>query len=281
MKRNFDIYSGVDFKHNLTPLELNFGQGGSLPSDLFLRIFQDLKVDLPSVALASKNWQALADDEAFCKMIRPAQAFGTQEWKEYIGVYVGEEPRLPRRAYGDLDKYGGLLTFIPEKVKVIENGKEVLLDNLEVIGKLVENPKKGNKTGYVISWQPAITERRKLEKPHWVWIKKEVIGRNNTDIQQQELVSKEENKMIPGANISGLIDTAISVFMEYVRSGERNFVWDPPVNGQRTYVRVNERTMGDCLLLGFDPSGLRVQGGGDGVGVDYIAVAPSWKSICF
>ncbi len=274
MKRNLDIYSGVNFKDSFTLLELNFGQGGSLPIDLFPRIFQDLKVDLPSVALVCKNWKVLADDKAFRKIIRPAQAFGTQEWQEYIGVDAGEEPLLPRRAYGNLEKYDGLLTFIPEKVKVIENGKKVLLDNLEVIGKLVGNPKKGNKIGYdPKSLQEAISEKRKQEKPHWAWIKKEVIGRSKTYIQQQELVAKEETR----AKISGLIDTAISVFLEYVRSGERNFVWDPPANGQRTWIRVNERTNGRRLGLGLALFGLNVDFSGDH-NYGYVGIAPSLKA---
>ncbi len=195
---------------------------------------------------------------------------------------VGDEPRLPRRAYGDLEREGsGLLTFIPEKVKVIENGKEVLLDNLEAVGKLVGNPKKGNKTGYAqSSWPEAILEKRKQEKPHWVWIKKEVIGRHKSYEQQQELVAKEENKKAPGAKISGLIDTAISVFMEYVISGEQIFVVDPPVNG-RTWVRVNEQTRERRLGLGFAPSGLLVSAHYSVYDFDYVAVAPSRKSIGF
>ncbi len=274
--------SGKEINPDLVPLDENFGQSRALPIDLFPRIFQDLKVDLPSVAMVCKNWKALADDGEFRKMIRPAQAFGAQEWKEYIGVDVGEEPCLPRRAYGDLQKEGGLLTFIPEKVKVIENGNEVLLDNLEVIGKLVGNPKKGNKTGYAQgSLQELISEKRKQEKPHWVWIKKEVIGRNKTYVQQQELVAKEENKKALGAKISGLIDTAISVFMEYVRSGEQIFVWDPPVNGQRTWVRVNEQTRGYRIGLGFAPSGLYVYYFHYGSVNASVAVAPSRKSIGF
>ncbi len=258
------------------------GQFSELPMDVVPIIFQNLKADLPSVALVCRNWKAIADDETFCKMIRPAQAFGVQEWKEYIGVDAGDESRLPRRAYGDLQKEGGLLTFIPEKVKDIENGNEVLLDNLEVIGKLVGNPKKGNKTGYTIdSWPEAISENRKQEKPHWVWIKKEVIGRDKSYEQQQELVAKEENKKAPGAKISGLIDTAISVFMEYVRSGEQIFVFDPPVNGLRTWVRVNEQTREWRLGLGFAPSGLLVSAHYSVYDFDYVAVAPSRKSIGF
>ncbi len=274
------IVSGADPIHG-QPMEIDpIGQFSELPMDVVPIIFQNLKADLPSVALVCRNWKAIADAEGFRQMIRPAQAFGIQEWKDYFGVDAGDEPRLPRRAYGDLEKEGGLLTFIPEKVKVIENGKEVLLDNLEVIGKLVGNPKKGNKIGYTQnSWQ-AISEKRKREQRHWVWIKKEVIGRNKSSEQQQELVAKEENKKVPGAKISGLIDTAISVLMEYVRSGEQIFVWDPPVNGQRTWVRVNEQTKGYRIGLGFAPSGLDVgYDSGPGYGYGSVAVAPSRISI--
>ncbi len=218
------------------PMELDsVGPFSELPLDVVCFIFQNLKADLPNLALVCRNWKNITDDKAFCEMIRPVQAFGTKEWQEYIGVDAGAEPRLPRRAYGDLEREDGLLTFIPDKVIVTkENGgvEEVLLDNLEVIGKLVENPKKGNKTGYDNIGSPLdlLLEKRKLEKPHWVWIKKEVIGRCVNDLPQQNAVR------ISGASVSRLIDIAVSVFMVYVRSGERNFVWDPPVNGNRRFI---------------------------------------------
>ena len=102
----------------------------------------------------------------------------------------------------------------------------------------------------------AIQEKRKHEKPHWVLISKEMIGRNKSYEHQQKL-AKEENNNVPGTKISGLIDTAISVFMEYVRSGERNFIWDSAKN-EYNMVRVNEQTNGGRLGLGFAPSGLDV-----------------------
>ena len=154
MSLNINNVSGKGINPDPVSLDVNFGQSRALPIDLFPRIFQDRKANLPSIALVCRNWKAIVDDKEFRKAIRPAQAFGTQEWKEYIGVDVGEEPRLPRRAYGDLENEGGMLTFIPEKVKVTEqNGsiKELLLDNLRVIHQLVENPKKGNKTGFTAS----------------------------------------------------------------------------------------------------------------------------------
>ena len=241
---------------------------GSLPTDVLPIIFQNGKTDLPNLALVCKHWKAIVDDKQFRETIRPAKAFGSREWKEYIGVDAGEELPLPRRAYGDMEKGNHYLTFIPKTVKVtqengkvddtsmdIEEGKEVPLDRLEVIGKLVSYPTKGNKIGYYVnSWHEALQEKRNLEKPHWVLISKEIIGKNKTYEDQQKL-AKEENKNNPGTNISGLMDTAISIFMEYVRSGERNYIWDLAKN-EYNLVRVNEQIRGLRLCLGFAPSGL-------------------------
>ena len=146
------------------PVVDSISQWSELPMDVARIIFQNLQTDLPTLAFVCRNWKAITDDEVFRQMIRPAQAFGTKEWQEYIGVDAGEELRLPRCAYGDLQREEGMLTFIPEKVKATkENGviEEVPLDNLEAIGKLVENPKKGNKTAYTSgSWKDALKEKR-------------------------------------------------------------------------------------------------------------------------
>ncbi len=265
------------------PMEVDsISSFSELPIDVIQIIFQNLKTDLPNLALVCRNWKNISDDKGFREMIRPVQAFGTKEWQEYIGVDAGAELRLPRCVYGDLEWWGdGLLTFIPDKVKVTkENGgvEEVLLDNLEVIGKLVGNPKKGNKTGYdnMGSLQELILEKRKLEKPHWVWIKKKVIGRSINYLSQKNILRTI------GANVSGLIDTAVSVFMVYVSSGERNFVWDPPVNGDKTFVRVKEQYVVqhdvNGIWLGFTPSGLLVDLALDHHAHCYAAVAPARRS---
>ncbi len=244
---------------------------GSLPTDVLPIIFQNAKTDLPKLALVCKNWKAIVDNKSFRETICPVKAFGSREWKEYIGVDAGEELPLPRRVYGDMEKGNYYLTFIPKTVKVTqENGKvddtsmdievvkEVALDSLEVIGKLVANPTKGNKIGYhANSWQEALQEKRNLEKPHWVLISKEIRGKNNWYEDQQKL-TKEENDKVSGTEISGLMDTAISMFMEYVRSGERNFIYDS-ANNEYNWVRVTEQKGGLLrICLGFAPSGLDV-----------------------
>ncbi len=231
-----------------------------LPMDIVCIIFQAQKADLPAIALVCKKWKALADDEGFRQMIRPTQAFGTKEWQKYIGVDAGIEPRLPRRVYGDLEREGGFLTFIPDKVKVTKkNGvvKEVILDNLEAIGNLIKKPKTVFATGYSKHCSETVIKKsQKQEKSHWVWIKKEVIGRYQTYADQLER-AKEENKKIPGTNISGLIDTVITVFTEYIRYGKRHFILDVD-NCEFTRVRVNEQIAGRRLNVSFFPCGLFV-----------------------
>ncbi len=248
---------------------------GSLPIDVLSIIFQNVKTDLPTLALVCKNWKAIVDNKQFRETIRPAKAFGSHEWKDYIGVDAGEELPLPRRAYGDIERGNYYLTFIPESVKItqeigkvdddsmdIEVFKEVPLDSLEVIGKLVSNPTKGIKSGFAEnSWKDALQKKRNPEKPHWVLISKEIIGRNKSYEDQQKL-AKKENRNIPGTTISGLIDTAISVLMESVRSGERNFKWNS-TKEEYNWVRVNEQIKWSRIGLGFVPIGLEVFGNHD------------------
>ncbi len=237
-----------------------------LPPDIIWNVFEILKAHLPSLALVSKNWRALADDEALHVRMRPFQAFGAKEWEKYIGD-AGKEPRLPRRAYGDLEKGDGLLTFIPEIVKVCrENGiiEEVALDSLEAIDRLVENAKIGHKTSYhTSSWWEAITQKRELEKSHWVWINTEKshwVTINNAEnrfqkYKKQSKYVKRENKKISGARIPMLIDTTVSLFMESIRSGKRDFLWEPR---EIVYIRVKEETNARRIILGFNLYGIIV-----------------------
>ena len=229
-----------------------------LPAEVAFIILQKAKTNLHFIALVCKSWKVLADNEMFLKEIRPIQAFGTQEWEDYIGVDAGEEPHLPRRAYGDLENEDGLLTFIPEKVKAIKgNGviEEFPLNTLKAIGKWVKNPKKGHKTGYEPdTLKESLQKKRKQEKPHWVWIKKEVFGRNERYPEQQKL-AKEENKKISGANIAGLLDVIISLFMEYVRSGQRYFRLDAD---EYSLVKVHKKDGLSQICLGFGLDGMDV-----------------------
>jgi hypothetical protein len=256
MSLNTNIVSGID-PINKQPMIDPIGQNSPLPLDIARIIFQNLKADLPFLALACRNWKIFVDDKNFRELIRPAQAFGSREWKEYIKVDAGEESSLPRRVYGYLEKYNGLLTFIPEKIKATKEEsseiEEISLDNLEAVGKLIQKINTGLKTIFDSdSWKKPIREKRKLEKPHWVWIEKEIIGRNKTYLEQRVL-AKSNSKKIPGAHIPGLIDTAVSVLVEYVKARDCFFINNTVGNGRWTFIRVNETTDEGRIQLGFSP----------------------------
>lgn len=176
-----------------------------LPEDINRIIFKNSVENLPAMALVSKAWQTLADDTVFKLMIRPAETIGTEEWKEYIG-YPGKEPPLPRCAYGDLIREGGTLTFIPLKVKVTKDDgtfKEIVLESLEVIEALFEKYKKDLRTNYTVdSWyynDGTIKDKRPLDVPHWVWLKKKAWGIGKSLRERQNLTK------VPGENIRALL----------------------------------------------------------------------------
>ena len=258
------------------PMDLDQANGQILDVDVICSIFKDLKADFPNIALVCKNWKVIVDekvivnDKNFLKMISPQQVFGANEWKEYIGVDAGVEPRLPRWVYGYMETGNYMLTFIPKVVKIIKENHgidEVKLDNLIKIGKLLANPIKGNKTNFTEnSWQIALKETRKLEEPHWVLISKDGQGRNMKYSEQLECAKKMQ------MNVSGLIDTVISVWCEYVKSGKRYF------DLSDTWVRVNERTGGVRLGSGFASSGLYVYFNFDGFAHFNIVFSSSRKS---
>ena len=260
---------------------MEVGHNISLPLDVIPNIFKyiNVKAGLPSLALVCKNWRVLADNGSFGKMIRPPQTFGTKEWRDYIGVDAGEEPPLPRCVYHDFERGegGGLLTFIPDKVKIThENGviEEVILDNLEAICNLIKAPKSELQTGYNLNtWPNEIKEKRIRAKPHWVWIS-EIMGINETYKELQEFANK--SKVL---NISGLIDTALSACMKYVRSNECDSCWNPYYHHG---VRVNDRTNGTNgngakTIFGFSSCGLYVKKGENDNAQDGIGVAIARK----
>ncbi len=228
-----------------------------LPTKSSLCIFEMLKTDLPTVALVCKNWKALTDNDWLLKKIRPLQTFGENEWKEYIGADPGIEPHLPRRAYGDLEREGGMLTLIPRTVKVTkENGNvdEAPVDSLAVIAKWVKNSKTGKRTGFhPKTWLGLIDENRQPEKTHWTWINEKVIGMNKTYAQQLELIRNENGKG-SGAHMSSLKDTVVSVFMQILKSGSCHFM-----DGVHLIVRdKSDNKLGTSLSL--TPEGIMAEG---------------------
>lgn len=226
-----------------------------LPIDAAYIIFENMRNAIPSAALVCKAWKEYIDGNLFRDRLRPRQTFGAMEWKKYLGVDAGEEPLLPRCAYANLAVGNHLLTFIPDKVKLFqEDGsiEEVMLDNLKAIGKLIKNLKTGNKINYSpYSWSDAMLAKLDLEKPHWVWINKKVIGRREIALQQLIWAQKT------GGRISGLVDTVVSMFMEYIRTGERSFIYDQ-LNDARTYLRVDKCINWSRVGVSYTAEGLLV-----------------------
>ena len=238
---------------------------GTLPVDAARIILRDLKDYLPDVALVCSRWRDLVDDDDFRNMIRPTIAFGSREWKYYIGVDAGREPRLPRCAYrGDIESGKYLLTLVPKTVKLILKNKYAVvinLNNLKVIEKLLANAINGNKV--VITedspQKEILNSKRKLENSHWVLLDKEVRCKNETYDAQQE-IAKEVNIKAPDTKISGLIDTVISVCMDYIRSRMPHSFLDPvPPDYQSIFIRFNELYNGKKIRLFFRWSGIRIQ----------------------
>ncbi len=274
---NVNMVSGID---PINEYFMEVGQNNSLPLDVIPNIFKHINVmaELPSLALVCKNWRVLADNGSFGKMIRPPHIFGSKEWHDYIGVDAGEEPPLPRCAYSNIEKNGGLVTFIPDKVKIThENGiiEEVLLDNLEAICNLIKAPKSDLITGYAsYASQEELKEKRLREKPHWVWIN-EIIGIENT-YKQQQILAKTRGQ---GAHISGIIDAEITAGMKYSKINAVDILWNPEL---ARVVRVNDRSAGTNgngakTTFGFGRSGLYVKKGDCDIAHHGIGVAIARK----
>jgi hypothetical protein len=190
---------------------------------------------------------------------------------------VGEAPLLTREFFTLMRKGDYMLTFIPEEVKIkTEDGMDIIvpIDSLKNIGELFAKTINGRQIGFSTkSWSAALQEKRPPRKGYWVLISKNALGRNK-DYDGQVKEAKDK-----GAKVSDLIDTVISLFMEYLRTGEKYFIWDPPQNGLRTWVRVNDQTQNLRLGLGFVASGLHVFSDDDAYAFGYLAFAPARKSI--
>jgi hypothetical protein len=215
----------------------------SLPPEIKCMIFQNLREALPQVALVCQKWKAIVDHKDFRKLIHPGIAFGSREWKQYMGADAGEEPYLPRCAYGEMEKGKYLLTFIPNTIQVViaTRAYKVPLNSLEVLGKLIDISIKGITIGYDVSCSKAILrEKRKQDKPHWVLIDKE----------NKEIISKA-----PRVNSSKVMDIVISLLMDNIRFGRGKSTVNAAKNEYK-WKYVQERALARPLLLGFSDSSL-------------------------
>jgi len=258
-------------------LNINAGNFTSeLPLDVIPNILRNVSIrDFPAVALVCQKWKEILDDKSFQENL--TEINGPRRWNEYTNGDVGEAPPLPKEFFKLMRKGDYMLTFIPEEVKIkTEDGMDIIvpIDSLKNIGELFAKTINGRQISFSKnSWSAALQEKRPPRKGYWVLISKNALGRSkNYDGQVKEAKDK-------GAKVSDLIDTVISLFMEYLRTGEKYFIWDPPQNGLRTWVRVNDQTQNLRLGLGFVASGLDVGRCTDDDTPDCLAFAPARKSI--
>lgn len=210
-----------------------------LPPDMYRFIFSIAKESLLEIAQVSKKWKEMAYDQELYKMIVPSFRFGEDAWKKHIGI-PEKETLLPLCIFKDMARGEGYLTWVTETVQVTkEDGtvEEIILDSGLKLESLVQNPKEGHKTGYApsILGHEEIKKNRTRKRSHWVWIQKEPIGKN---------------EYFENSNISGLIDTLMTVFMEKIRSGKSCF--------EDKWIGVNEYNFRWRVCVCFTASGLEV-----------------------
>lgn len=222
-----------------------------LPLDVISIILKNLPGTMfPDLALVCKPWKVIVDNDDFLnKMLTPPNFNGPQRWLEYTKANVGEAPALPRWVYKCMRKGGHMLTYIPETVKILNadgTEKEVSINSLEVVGNLFTHTINGRTIGIDPLSTDAIQMVIHTEKGYWALISKKATDQY-LDYNEQVAKAKEM-----GASMSGAIETAISVFMEYLRTGELHF--------KREFLFIRVEAIRLRLWLNLDSSGLCVGG---------------------
>lgn len=243
-----------------------------LPLDIILIILKNLPTSkLSTLFLVCKDWRIIVDNDDFLnKMILPPNFNGPERWVEYTKADAGNAPNLPRWVFKLMQNGEHMLTFIPETVKITNKDgteKEEPINSLERVGSLFSHVINKRKISFSTnSWKEAIQEVRPTEKGHWVLISKKAKGRGLNHQQQVDEVKKE------GAITPNLIDTVISFFMEYLRTGQCQFSDNPrDKNELSTWIRV------DTIWLSFVTSSLHVHGSDSPNASGNLAVVSSCK----
>jgi U-box domain-containing protein len=202
------------------------------------------------------------------KITLPAIAFGKEKWATYFGD-VGEEPPLPP----DIDKIlAAQCPFLPGK-KVSETHLLVLIPktvngrplNLKFLGELVQKPLQGNATKYKNFYLGEYTDPP-APKSHWALMTRDVVegsrGRSYSD--QQKLMTDNNQKAKLPYEIPTVLDAAVCIFMEYVRTGTRLYSDNP-----YTFTWCQEKYDANWYLVvgGFSAAGLFVHRGRNFVNV--------------
>jgi hypothetical protein len=177
----------------------------------------------------------------------PATPFGKDLWEKHIGE-VGVEPPLPSNIQEILQSpcpfwpvkrviETHLLTLIPKTV----NGKPLTLNYLQ---ELVKQPKLGQPTKYSTYWAEIRKEygTTPIERSYWVLLTKDVIpgSRNKSCEAQAQLLKECDQKANASYELPGLLEIATSLLMEYLRTGQCLYSYNP-----LTSTRCRERVSSD------------------------------------
>jgi hypothetical protein len=191
----------------------------------------------------------------------PAMTFGKALWEKYIGD-VGVEPPLP----ADIDQIlDAPCPFWPGK-KVSETHVLVLIPqtvnekplNLKLLGELVQKPLQGNTTKYNYLDLGKYIDPA-APKSHWALMTRDVIEgtRSKSYSSQQALITRYSQQTKAAYEVPTVLDAAVCIFMEYVRTGTRLYSDSP-----RTYTRCQEKydpKWQQLVVGGFSAAGLRVR----------------------
>lgn len=149
----------------------------------------------------------------------PKTVFGKAEWEKYIGD-VGKEPLLPQNIIKFLKK--NLDTYILVLVPKTVDGIPLSLNSL---GEFVQKPKQGHATTYRY-FAPSVRELHGATpntRSHWIVLSKDLLPfSQEIDYEdQEELVAEHSKTSGIMFTVPTLLDVAVCIFMEYIRSKTR------------------------------------------------------------
>lgn len=207
-------------------------------------------------------------------------AFGKEQWEKYFGeppppldpgiqfpprqYLFEEEPPLPPDIEQFLQRLcpfwpdkkiyqTHLLTLIPKTV----NGNPLTLKLLE---KLVKHPTQGQASQYYDcgNWFKMTLGAHgydSVKDSYWALLTKELISDNSNEYAQKERLKECNRTAEVTYEVPRLLDTAISIFLEYVRTGKRLYA-RPRVTRCQESVMEGPTYVGDFTEDGLTITGL-------------------------
>ena len=251
----------LDFYHKMTLLLID----GKIDTDVRKSIIQTTKLlanpsdfsptpPVPKPPIKTAPGPILSETTTLPLPLTP---FGKAAWAQYFGD-IGPEPALPSNIREILQTpcpiWPGkkvyethLLTLIPETV----NGAPLTLRSL---GELMQRPQGGGNSTKYEYFNNGEYKADTSYPSHWALFTRDVLpgSRNKPYTEQQKLVQR----LGGGYEVPNVVDAAVSIVMEYVRTGVFLYPRDP-----WTFTRCQDKYNKDWPLVvgGFAPGGLRVR----------------------